>query len=96
MFTGIANSIGKPLFVGEIGLHRDIPGSDYRTDEALALLDSTLTVIVELRIPWTFYWTFNDDRTWNKTSTAYQLRYGTTDAALGKIERANRELAAQE
>jgi hypothetical protein len=96
LFRQIAGGLGKPLFIGEIGLHGEIPGLDYRSDEALTLLATTLPTIVELEIPLTLYWTFNDDRSWNRQSVELKLRYGTTDAPLDMIERANRVLSQQE
>ena len=89
LFKRIADQIGKPLFVGEIGLHRDIPGLDYRSEEAVALLSRTLPVLVELEIPLTLFWTFNDDRTWNRENPSFKLRYGTSDTVLAMIEDAN-------
>ena len=92
-FKGVADQIGKPLFMGEIGLHAEIPGYDYRSAEAIALLKRTLPVLVELEVLLTLYWTFSDDRTWNHGDSPFKLRHGETDQALGVIAQANERIA---
>jgi len=61
LFKRIADGIGKPLLVGEIGLHAEVPRF-WDKPEAISLLKKTLPVLVELKIPLTLYWTYADDR----------------------------------
>jgi hypothetical protein len=86
-YARAAAEIGKPLFIGEMGLDADV--ESYTTPAALALLRATLPVLVELKLPLTLYWTFNDDRE-GRADTA--LRYGRTDEALRLIEAASRDV----
>ncbi|MHC4715471.1 MAG: glycoside hydrolase 5 family protein, partial [Planctomycetota bacterium] len=87
LFKRIADAIGKPLFVGEIGLHGQVPRV-YDRPEAIAILRKTLPVLVELKIPLTLYWTYADDRNMPGPKQ-YDLRYGKTDGALRLIEEAS-------
>ena len=86
-YARAAAEIGKPLFIGEMGFDADV--DSYTTPAALALLRATLPVLVELKLPLTLYWTFNDDRE-GRADTA--LRYGRTDEALRLIEAASVEV----
>ena len=88
-YARAAAEIGKPLLVGEIGLDADV--REYTSPASIDLLRATLPVLVELEVPLTFYWTFNDDRTVSE-SEKYDLRYGKTDAALRLIETAAAEI----
>ena len=91
-FLDAANEIGKPLFVGEIGLNSEMTRR-YDTPESIALLNATLPVLVEIEIPLTLYWNFNDDISYQKADLIYTLRYGKTDEALQLIEAANNAIA---
>lgn len=86
-FAGAAEAIGKPLFVGEIGITAE--ARHYDEEPALAMLRATLPVIEELGLPLTLYWAFNDDR---DVGPDEWLRYGRTDEALALIEAANARL----
>ena len=85
-FAAASRELGKPLFVGEIGYDANV--QRYGTTAALEMLRATLPVIVELRLPLTLYWTFNDDRGMEAQDKSLDLRYGTTDTALELIEAA--------
>ena len=87
-FARVAGEIGKPLFIGEIGL--DAESWRYDTTTGLDLLRATLAVLVELKVPLTLYWAFADDRQLGQGDAS--LRYGKTDEALGLIEAANAAL----
>jgi len=87
-YARAAAEIGKPLFIGEIGYEAGM--ESYATPVALARLRATLPVLVELNLPLTLYWTFNDDREGSGEETS--LRYGRTDEALGLIEAASRDV----
>ena len=87
-FFNAANEIGKPLFIGEIGLNSEMQHR-YDTPESINLLSVTLPVLVELKIPLALYWNFNDDISYQKADLIYTLRYGKTDEALQLIEAAN-------
>ena len=87
-YVRAAAEIGKPLFVGEIGYVADM--KSFATPAALALLRATLPVLVELKLPLTLYWTFNDDR--EGAGEYLSLRYGKTDEALRLIEAASVEV----
>ena len=87
MFKRIADEIGKPLLVGEIGLHAKVPRF-WDKPEAISLLRKTLPVVVELKIPLTLYWTYADDRAMPGPKL-YDMRPGKTDEALGLVEKAN-------
>ena len=87
-YARTAAGIGKPLFIGEIGYEADM--TSYATPAALALLRATLPVLVELKLPLTLYWTFNDDR--EGAGEYLSLRYGKTDEALRLIEAASVEV----
>ena len=86
-YARAAAEIGKPLFIGEMEFDVDV--DSYTTPAALAMLRATLPVLVELKLPLTLYWTFNDDRE-GRADTA--LRYGKTDEALRLIEAASAEV----
>lgn len=88
-FADAAADSGKPLFVGEIGYDANV--RRYDTQAALDMLRATLPVLVELRLPLTLYWTFNDDRRIPEDGK-FSLRYGATDEALRLIEDANASL----
>jgi hypothetical protein len=81
-FANAAQEMGKPLFVGEIGLDADI--HRYDTQAGLDLLRATLPVLAELKLPLTLYWAFADDRQLGGVDTS--LRYGRTDEALTLIK----------
>jgi endo-1,4-beta-mannosidase len=87
-FANAAQEMGKPLFVGEIGLDANV--SRYDTKAGLDLLRATLPVIVELKLPLTLYWAFADDRQLGEVDTS--LRYGRTDEALALIKEAAAEI----
>lgn len=87
-FLNTANEIGKPLFIGEIGLNSEMT-LRYDTPESIDLLNATLSVLTELKIPLTLYWNFNDDISYQKADLIYTLRYGKTDEALQLIQAAN-------
>ena len=79
-YARAAETIGKPLLVGEIGLDRDVRW--YASDGAIALLRMTLPVLEELRIPMVLYWGYADDR---PGDDVFDLRPGKADAALDLI-----------
>lgn len=89
-FKAAADRIGKPLFIGEIGLYNEL--KRYDRPQAMEIVQRTLPVIVNSKIPLTLYWTFNDDRTWARERMLYSLRYGKTDEVLRLIEKANAEI----
>jgi endo-1,4-beta-mannosidase len=87
-FANAAEEIGKPLFIGEIGLDASV--QRYDTKPGLDLLRATLPVIVELGLPLTLYWAFADDRQLGEEDLS--LRFGKTDEALMLIEDAAAEI----
>jgi hypothetical protein len=91
-FINAADEIGKPLFIGEIGLNSEMQ-LRYDTQESMDLLNATLPVLVELKVPLTLYWNFNDDISYQKADLIYTLRYGKTDEALKLIEAANNAIS---
>jgi hypothetical protein len=90
-FAGAAQKMGKPLFIGEIGLDSEIPPY-YDSPAAIGMLKITLPVITNLKIPLTLYWTFNDDVSSEKLHPTYVLRAGRTDEALELIEAADEHM----
>lgn len=80
-FANAAQEIGKPLFVGEIGLDANV--YRYDTKPGLDLLRATLPVLTELKVPLSLYWAFADDR--QLGGVDFSLRYGKTDEALTLI-----------
>jgi hypothetical protein len=89
-YAAVAKELAKPLLVGEIGYSPDV--RRYDTPAALSMMRATLPVIVELGLPLTLYWTFNDDRGMEETEKGLDLRYGKTDEALLLIEAAAAQL----
>ena len=94
VFKTIADAIGKPLFIGEIGLHGGTTLL-YSSLASIELVERTLPVLVDSQIPLTLYWAFSDDRTWAKEEMVYSLRYGKTDEALELIEHANAQIRSE-
>ena len=83
-YARAAAEIGKPLFIGEMGFDVDV--QSYTTPAGPRDAARDAPVLVELKLPLTLYWTFNDDRE-GRADTA--LRYGRTDEALRLIEAAS-------
>ena len=65
MYKAIADKIGKPLIIGEIGLYTEMEDKieSYRSPqpETISYIQSCLGAIVENQIPITLYWTYSDD-----------------------------------
>jgi hypothetical protein len=93
VYQKMAEKIGKPLLIGEIGPYE---GMNRRfTDPAvIEMVRGQLQQVVEAKVPVTLYWTFNDDRARNVPDAEFQLAYGKTDEVLKQIEQANRILSA--
>ncbi|MBN1817583.1 MAG: cellulase family glycosylhydrolase [Sedimentisphaerales bacterium] len=89
IYKRIADRIGKPLLIGEIGLHEEI-GDDYSTPEAIRLVQKQLAAVSVARVPITLYWTFRDDSgRIDPVTGPYQLRFDRTDTALELMQSAN-------
>ena len=58
-FKNVADQMGKPLFVGEIGCAAAVVGWFCRGTAALPMLRETLPVLMELELPLTLYWNFD-------------------------------------
>ncbi len=95
IYQKMAEKIGKPLLVGEIGPYE---GMNRRfTDPAvIEMVRGQLQQVVQTKIPIMLYWTFNDDRSRHMADAEFQLMYGKTDEVLQQIEQANRMVAAAE
>jgi hypothetical protein len=94
MYKTLADKIGKPLIIGEIGLcvETDNKVGDYRhpTPKTLSYIKNCLNAVIENQIPITLYWTYCDDG--KRKEEFWSLRYGTTDQILDLIEKANRDI----
>ncbi|MBN1125908.1 MAG: cellulase family glycosylhydrolase [Sedimentisphaerales bacterium] len=89
VYKRIADRIGKPLLIGEIGLHEEI-GDDYSTPEAIALVQKQLAAVTSARIPITLYWTFRDESgRIDPMAGQYQLRFDRTETVLKLLQAAN-------
>ncbi len=84
-YAAVSNELAKPLLVGEIGYSPDVRA--YDTPAALAMLRATLPVIVELELPLTLYWTFNDDRGMEEKEKSLDLRYGRRTRHFSSLRR---------
>ena len=89
LFARVADEIGKPLFVGEIGaVGYPLEFTSYNSEQALDMMRATVPVLVELKLPLTLYWTFmNGD-----PNRELSLKYGVTDEALRLIDQASRQV----
>lgn len=81
-YQRLARRIGKPLFIGEIGLCESV-GRDYASPEAVDLVRRQCAALRTAGVPIALYWTFRDesDRI-DPMDGEYQLRYGRTDTVL--------------
>lgn len=93
IYQKMAERIGKPLFIGEIGLYEGTTRR-YTDPAAIETVHGQLQQVVEAKIPITLYWTYQDDRSRNVPDAEFQLDYGKTDETLMQIEQANRMLSA--
>ena len=82
VYQRLAQRIGKPLFVGEIGLCETV-GRDYASPEAVDLVRRQCAALRSAGVPLALYWTFRDESgRIDPMDGEYQLRYGRTDAVL--------------
>ncbi len=93
VYQRLAEKIGKPLLIGEIGPYSGMK-KQYTDPAVIEMIRGQLQQVVEARVPITLYWLFQDDRARNVPDVEFQLDYGKTDEVLNLIEQANRTLAA--
>ena len=78
--------IGKPLFIGEIGLSETV-GRDYASPQAFDLVRRQCNALRAARVPITLYWTFRDESGRIDPITGeYQLRFDRTSAVLKLLQ----------
>jgi hypothetical protein len=59
LFAQVADEVGKPPFVGEIGaVGFPLKFTDHNSTLALDMLRATVPVLVDLKLPLALYWTF--------------------------------------
>jgi hypothetical protein len=94
MYKEIADKIGKPLMIGEIGLYQEMDPKvkDYHNPrpQTISYIQDCLDAVVQSQIPVTLFWTYCDDC--KRGEENWSLRYGGTDQVLGLIEQANRAI----
>ncbi len=89
VYQRMAEKIGKPLLIGEIGPYEGTPRR-FTAPETIDVTRNQLLQIVAAKVPITLFWTFRDDRSRNIPDAEFQLAYGKTDEVLNMIEQANK------
>lgn len=93
IYKQLADRVGKPLFIGEVGPHHGFKNAKYTDSRNIDLSRRVIDKVLKCDIPITLFWAFQDDREpFNGTPGDYVLRHGYTDEVLGMITQGQRKL----
>jgi len=96
LYKRLADRIGKPLFIGEVGPHHGFKDARYTDPRNIDLCRRVIGKIADCSVPITLFWAFRDDRAvFDGIVRDYDLRPGSTEEALRLIAEGQSTLTAQ-